>query len=112
MSFLTYASVAPKAQTVVSLSTAWYKPLMFPVSAFALSSAQDMFIPTVLYDLDLLPAQVWCLSVCMWKTESHVQTDLFKSIHSKPVPTSQETSRLHYKAQPVNTVWRNRRCSL
>jgi hypothetical protein len=32
--------------------------------------------------------------------------------HTDIVRTSQETLRLHYRAQPVNTVWGNSRCLL
>jgi hypothetical protein len=37
---------------------------------------------------------------------------LLNNIYTNSVRTSQETSRLHYKAQPVNAVWGNNRCLL
>jgi hypothetical protein len=42
--------------TVVSLTTAKFKPLIFSVSGFALSYTANMFIPMILYDFGLLSA--------------------------------------------------------
>jgi hypothetical protein len=42
--------------TVVSLTTAKFKPLVFSMSGFALSHTSNMFILMILYDFCLLPA--------------------------------------------------------
>jgi hypothetical protein len=62
--------------TVVSLTTAKFKPLIFPMSAFTFSYSANMFILMILYDLCLLPAQ-FCytrIDVYIRKVQSHVQT--------------------------------------
>jgi hypothetical protein len=41
--------------TVISFTTAKFKPLLFSMSAFALSYAANMFILVILYDFCLLP---------------------------------------------------------
>jgi hypothetical protein len=55
--------------TVVSLTTAKFKPLVFSMSGFTLSYIANMFILMILYDFCLLPAQ-FCYTR---KVESCVQ---------------------------------------
>jgi hypothetical protein len=60
--------------TVVSLATAKFKPLIFPVSRFALTYTANMFILMVFYDFCLLPTQFCCnVIVYIWKFGSRVQ---------------------------------------
>jgi hypothetical protein len=59
--------------TVVSLTTAKFKPLIFSMSGFALSCTANMFILMILYDFCLLPAQICYIIVCIRKADSRVQ---------------------------------------
>jgi hypothetical protein len=59
--------------TVVSLTTAKFKPITFSTSGFALSYADTMFILMILYDFCLLPAQFCCTIVYIRKVKSRVQ---------------------------------------
>jgi hypothetical protein len=59
--------------TVVSLTTAKFKPLIFSMSGFALFYTENMFIFMILYDFCLLPAQFSYIIIYIWKAESHVQ---------------------------------------
>jgi hypothetical protein len=59
--------------TVVSLTTATFKPLIFSMSGFTLSYTANMFILMSLYDFCLSPAQFCYIIVYIWKTESRVQ---------------------------------------
>jgi hypothetical protein len=56
--------------TVVSLTTAKFKPLIFSMSGFALSYTVNMFSLLILYDFCLLPAQFHYIIVYIWKVES------------------------------------------
>jgi hypothetical protein len=47
------------------MTTAKIKPLIFSVSGFAFSYAANMFMPMILYDLCLLPAQFYYITVYM-----------------------------------------------
>jgi hypothetical protein len=61
--------------TVVSLTTAKFKPHMFPMSglAFPYSYSTNMFILMILYDFCLSPAQFCHIIVYTPKVESCVQ---------------------------------------
>jgi hypothetical protein len=58
--------------TVVSLTNAKFKPLIFSMSGFALSYAANMFTVMISYDLCLLPAQFCCTIVYIREAESCV----------------------------------------
>jgi hypothetical protein len=58
--------------TVLSLTTAKFKPLKFFTSAFAFSYTANMFILIILYDFCLLPAQFYYIIVYIQKVESGV----------------------------------------
>jgi hypothetical protein len=53
--------------TVVSLTTAKFKPLIFSVSGFALSYAANMFVLMILYDL--------CFVACTVLLYNHTHTE-------------------------------------
>jgi hypothetical protein len=59
--------------TVVSLTTAKFKPLIFSMSGFALSYAASMFILMILYHFCLLPSKYRHTVVYKWKAKSLVQ---------------------------------------
>jgi hypothetical protein len=59
--------------TVVSLTTAKFKPLIFSVSGFAVSYTANTFILMILYDFCLLPVKFCCIIVYIRKVESYVQ---------------------------------------
>jgi hypothetical protein len=59
--------------TVVSVTTAKFKPRIFSVPGFALSYTTNMFILMILYDFCLLPAQFCYLIVYIRTVESRVQ---------------------------------------
>jgi hypothetical protein len=61
--------------TVVSLTTAKFKRLIFSVSGFALSCTTDIFILMILYDFRVSPAQFFYVVVILyiWKDESSVR---------------------------------------
>jgi hypothetical protein len=59
--------------TVVSLTTAKFKPLLFSTSGFTLSYTANMFILMILYDFCLSPAQFCYIIVYIRKVESCVQ---------------------------------------
>jgi hypothetical protein len=61
---------------VIRLTTAKFKPLIFSVSSFVLSYAENMFILMILFDLCLLPAQFWFMIIYILKVESCVWTDV------------------------------------
>jgi hypothetical protein len=56
--------------TVVSLSVAKFKPLMFSMCGSAISYAANMFILMILYDFCLLTTQFCYIIVYIWKIES------------------------------------------
>jgi hypothetical protein len=58
---------------VVSLTTAKFKPLIFPMSGFALSYTMNMFILMILYDFCLLLAQFCHIIIYIQTVESRVQ---------------------------------------
>jgi hypothetical protein len=60
------------AWTVVSLTTAKFKSLIFSVSGFALSYTANMLILTILYDFCLSTAQFCYIIIYIWNV-SHVQ---------------------------------------
>jgi hypothetical protein len=62
--------------TVVSLTAAKFKHLIFSMSVFALSYATNMFIHIILYDFWLLPAQFCYIIVHIWKVESFITCTL------------------------------------
>jgi hypothetical protein len=62
--------------TVVSLTTAKFKPLIFSMSGFTLSNTTNMFVLMILYDFCLLPAQFCYIIIHIWKVESRVQIAL------------------------------------
>jgi hypothetical protein len=59
--------------TVVSLTTAKFKPLIIYISSFALSYTTNILILIILYDFCLLPAQFCYIIVYIRKVESRVQ---------------------------------------
>jgi hypothetical protein len=59
--------------TVVCLTAAKFKPLIFPLSGFALSNIANICIFMILYDFCLFPALFCYIIVYIWKFESHVQ---------------------------------------
>jgi hypothetical protein len=59
--------------TVVSLTTAKFKSLIFSISGFALSYPAITYIPIILYDFCLSPAQFCYIIVLVRKDESRVQ---------------------------------------
>jgi hypothetical protein len=59
--------------TVISWTTAKFKPLILSMSSFALSYTAKMFILMTLYDFCLLPAQFWYIIIYVGKADSHVQ---------------------------------------
>jgi hypothetical protein len=59
--------------TVISLTAAKFKPLIFPISGFALCYIANIYILMILYDICLLPAQVSYIIVYILKVESSVQ---------------------------------------
>jgi hypothetical protein len=63
--------------TVVSLTTAKFKPLIFYMSTFALSYTVNMFILMILYYFCLLPAQFYYIIVYIHKVESRVHLGKF-----------------------------------
>jgi hypothetical protein len=65
--------------TVVSLTTAKFKPLIFSMAGFALAYTTNMFILTILYDFCLSPAQFCYTIVYMRKVESRVQISLLET---------------------------------
>jgi hypothetical protein len=59
--------------TVVSLSIAKFKPLIFSVSGFALSYAENMFILMILYVFCLLYVKSCYIIIYIWQVESRVK---------------------------------------
>jgi hypothetical protein len=59
--------------TVVSLTAAKFKPLIFSVSGLALSYAANMFVLMILYDFCLLSAQFHYIMIYIQKVESCMQ---------------------------------------
>jgi hypothetical protein len=59
--------------TVVSLTTAKIKTLLFSIRGFALSYTAKMFILIILYDFSLSPAHIYYIIVYTRKVESRVQ---------------------------------------
>jgi hypothetical protein len=53
--------------TVVSLTTAKFKPLIFFMFGFALSYATNTFILMILYNFCLFPAQFYYIIVYIWR---------------------------------------------
>jgi hypothetical protein len=56
--------------TVLSLTTAKFKPLIFSISGFTLSYTANMFILKILHDFCLLLAEFCYIIVYIWKAES------------------------------------------
>jgi hypothetical protein len=59
--------------TVVSLTAAKFKLLIFTVSGFALFCSANMFILIIVYDFCLLFTQLSYIIVYLWKFESSVE---------------------------------------
>jgi hypothetical protein len=59
--------------TVVNLTTAKFKPLIFSMSGFTLSYTANMFILVILYDFYWSPAQFCYIIVHIRKVECSVQ---------------------------------------
>jgi hypothetical protein len=62
-----YNSSLVVALTGLCLTAARFKPLIFPVSGFALSNVANIWIFVILYDFNLLPAQSKSKSYCDWQ---------------------------------------------
>jgi hypothetical protein len=75
--------------TIVSLTTAKFKPLTFSMSGFTFSYTANMFILTILYDFCLLPAQFCYIIVYIRKVESCVQ--IAPGMHLGKFPTVRRT---------------------
>jgi hypothetical protein len=75
--------------TVVSLTTAKFKPLVFSVPGFVLSYAANMFILMVLCDFCLFPAQFCYIIVYTRKVENRVQ--ITTGVHLRKFPLARGT---------------------
>jgi hypothetical protein len=77
ISDLSYLSFCYSGSSVtsafVSLTAAKFKPLTISMSSAALSYTAKMFIPMILYDFCLLPAQ-FCLSPYQFCNPTHTKT--------------------------------------
>jgi hypothetical protein len=60
--------------TVICLTAAKFKPLVFSVMGFALSNGANIFIIMILYDLCLLPAS-WLIKSKSSQSQSYIATD-------------------------------------
>jgi hypothetical protein len=68
--YLSYATWKLSHLNGLSLTTTKFKPLISSMSGFALSYTANMFIPMVLYDFCLLPAQFSYIIVHIWKVQT------------------------------------------
>jgi hypothetical protein len=59
--------------TVLSLTTAKFKPLIFSMSPFTVSYTMNVFILMILYDFCLFPAQFYYIIIYIEEAESRVQ---------------------------------------
>jgi hypothetical protein len=65
--------------TVISLTTAKFKCLIFSMSGFALSYTENMFILIILYDFCWLPAQFYYVNLYIRKVEWLIQVKVQSS---------------------------------
>jgi hypothetical protein len=89
--YLTYLMLQQQLShlTVVSLTAARFKPLIFSLSGFTLSYTANMFILMIWYDFCILPAQFCYTIIYIQKTEGLVQ--IVDSVHYGKFPVMQRT---------------------
>jgi hypothetical protein len=91
--------------SVMKLTTAKFKPLIFSVSVFILSYTANMFILMILYDFCLFPAQFCYVIIYVWKVENRMQTMdwcwRYLSQSQSYVTTDGQSASLSWNEAPV-----------